>query len=265
MIDASTRTRLDHHIVAAQALRYRTIGRGLFEITPDWLRGYSGVPLPTFNIFQPLTPHGLTDELLADTAAYFASKNALYAIEFIHDRLRHAPDYLDQRRYQPLPPQPAMFARNFRVRNDLPRPEIYVERVQTVPALTAFCTLQHRVFDFPLADVVKFFPVAHLNTQTRQVIRHYLAFVDEEPAGAGTAICLDDVVSLWNVCTADAYRERGVGVTLVYQMLTDALDLRCNLAMLYATPQAYHLFSKLGFEIYTQRQWFLPPGLDYVD
>ena len=266
MIDSSTRSKLDQHIVVAQSVRYRTIVGGTFEIMPHWLRGFSGLQSPAFNIFQPLIPAGLKDELLADTAAFFASKEVLYAVEIVHDCLPKAPDFLDQRRYQPLPPQPAMFLQNFPTGNDVQlNPEVYVEHIQTVPSLTAFCTLLHQVFDFPLSDMVKFFPVAHLEGKTRKIMRHYLAFMDEQPVSAGTMICLEDVVSIWNVCTVDQYRDRGVATTLLHQMLKDAVESHCHLVMLYSTPQAYRLFNKLGFEIYTQRQWFLPPGLDYQD
>jgi predicted GNAT family acetyltransferase len=123
----------------------------------------------------------------------------------------------------------------------------------------------HQVFDFPLLDMVKFFPVAHLEGEIKNIIRHYLAFVDEQPVGAGTTICLEGVVSIWSVCTIDKYRGQGVATTLMHHMLGDAVENNCHLAMLYSTPHAYHLFNKLGFEIYTQRQWFLPPGLDYQD
>jgi ribosomal protein S18 acetylase RimI-like enzyme len=222
--------------------------------------------LPTFNIFQPLIPAGLSEDLLADTAAFFSSNEVHYAIELVHDRLPQGPDYLDQRGYQPLPPQPAMFLRDFSTPLDLNlNPDVEVERIQTVPSLTAFCTLLHQVFDFPLADMVKFYPVAHLEKETKNIIRHYLAFFDEQPVGAGTSICQEDTISIWNVCTIDSCRQRGVATTLVYRMLSDARESRYRQAMLYSTPLAYRLFNKLGFEIYSQRQWFLPPGLDYQD
>jgi N-acetylglutamate synthase-like GNAT family acetyltransferase len=233
---------------------------------PHWIRGFSGLQLSTFNIFQPLTSAGLNDDLLADTAAFFSSKKVLYAVELVHDQLPEGPDYLDQRRYQPLPPQPAMVLQDFSVHNGVQlNPEVTIERVQTVPSLTAFCTLLHQVFDFPLEDMVKLFPVAHLEKEARNIMRHYLAFMDEQPVGTGSCICLEGVVSIWSVCTLDSYRRRGVATTLVHQMLNDAMESHCHLAMLYSTPQAYHLFSKLGFDIYTQRQWFLPPGLRYQD
>lgn len=110
--------------------------------------------------------------------------------------------------------------------------------------------------------MVQLFPVNHLKNE---MIEHYLAFIDEQPVGTGTIICADDVVSVLNVCTVDLYRRRGVATTMLHRMLTDAAKNYCEIAMLYSTPQAYHLFNKFGFEIYTQRQWFLPPGLEYED
>jgi predicted GNAT family acetyltransferase len=113
--------------------------------------------------------------------------------------------------------------------------------------------------------MIKLFPVAHLEQEARNILRHYLAFKDDEPVGAGTSICLDNVVSIWHVCTLDSHRRQGIATTLVHRILSDALASCGQLAMLYSTPQAYHLFNKLGFDIYTQRQWFLPPGLHYLD
>jgi ribosomal protein S18 acetylase RimI-like enzyme len=267
MIDPSTRARLDQHITAAYAIRYRTILGGMFEMTPDWMRGFSGLQIPTFNIYHPLSMEGLKDDLLADTAAFFSSHDTLYAIELVHDRFPEGPDYLDKRRYQSLPPQPAMVLEEFSAVKDEIRlnPDVTTERIQNVPSLTAFCTLLHQVFDFPLEDMIKLFPVAHLEKEARNIIRHYLAFKDDEPVGAGTTICLDGIVSIWHVCTLDSHRRQGIATTLMHYILSDAMESCGQVAMLYSTPQAYHLFNKLGFDIYTQRQWFLPPGLHYLE
>ena len=259
MITASVRTKLDQHLIAAQALLYRTIPGGLFEVMPHWARGFSGSQFPVFNIFLPRTPLGLTDETLADTEAFFSSRNALYAIELIHDRLPDGPDFLNQRNYQALPPQPAMFLpavpNGVRV-----NPEAVIERVATVPALTAFCTLLQAVFEFPLADLVKIFPVAHLKESK---IGHYVAFINEEPVGAGSVVCAEGVASVWNMCTRDSHRRQGIATTLLSHMLKEAGQRDCRSAMLYSTAQAYNFYNQFGFEIYTQRQWFMPPGLDY--
>lgn len=258
-MDPSTRARLAQHVVAAQAVLYGNISGGIFQITPDWARGFSGLPWPTFNIFMPRTMAGLTDDTLADAAAFFDDKKVLYAIELVHDRFPEGPDLLDKRHYQSLPPQPAMVLEDFPEEIQI-NPDIYIEPVRTVPALTAFCTLQHQVFDFPLPDMVKLFPVAHVKDTA---IQHFLAFIDEQPVGTSTMILADGVASFWNLCTVDSHRRQGVATTLLHRMMREVWENYDQLAMLYSTAQAYSLFSKFGFEIYTQRQWFLPPGIDY--
>jgi ribosomal protein S18 acetylase RimI-like enzyme len=258
-MEPSVRTRLNHHIVAAQAVLYRTMPGGVFQLTADWVRGYSGLRWPNFNVFLPLTDNGLTDDNLADASAFFNDRRVYYSVELVHDRFPEGPDFLDRRGYQSLPPQPAMaLAKPF---TDHPvNADVVVEPVRTVPALTAFCTILHQVFDFPLADMVKLAPVTHLKSE---VVQHYLAFFNEQPVSVGTIVCADGVASVWNVATTDGFRQKGVASTLLRRMLTDAAARHCSLSMLYSTAQAYHLFKKFGFEIYTQRQWFLPPGIDY--
>ncbi|MCK6626781.1 MAG: GNAT family N-acetyltransferase [Anaerolineae bacterium] len=264
MIDSSTRTRLDQHVIAAQARLYRAVAGGSFEITSHWARGFSGLQIPTFNIFLPLSHEGLSDETLADTAAFFFSRETVYAIELVHDRFPHGPDYLNERRYQPLPPQPAMFIaappQDARL-----NPAVTVERVSTVPGLTALCALLHAVFDFPLGDLIKLYSAAHLRDDLKNIIRHYLAFIDDKPIGVGTIICINGAASIWNVCTLDEYRRQGVATTLIQRMLQDGAASDCALTMLYATPLAYHLFNKMGFDLFAQRQWFLPPELNYEE
>lgn len=264
MIELSQRTKLDHHLIAAQAKLYRSIVSGSFEVTSQWVRGYSGLQVPTFNIFMPLTHDGLTDETLADTAAFFFSRDVFYVVELVHDRFPHGPDYLNERRYQPLPPQPAMCLAGPPAIAHL-NPAITIERVSTVPGLTALCSLLHWVFDFPLHDMAKLYSAVQLKDETKNIIRHYLAFINETPVGAGTVICLNGVASIWNLCTLDEYRRQGVATALLQRMLGDAAESDCRLTMAYSTPLAFHLFNKLGFDLYAQRQWFLPPEVDYYE
>lgn len=261
-MDPAVRSKLDQHILAAEAELYGTISGGIFEITPAWARGYSGLRWPHFNVFLPLTQKGLTDDNLADAAAFFVDRRVYYSVELVHDRFPEGPDFLDKRGYQALPPQPAMVLEQFPT-DIRPNVDVTIEIVKTVPALTAFCTVMHGVFDFPLEDMIKRTPVKQLKSE---MVQHYLAFMDEKPVGAGTIVGSGDVITIRDLATIDSYRQCGVGTTLLYQMLSDAREKRrWNLAALYATPQAYHLFNKFGFEIYTQRQWFLPPGIDYDD
>ncbi len=264
MIQPSMRAKLDQHFIAAQARLYRSMIGGLFEVTPHWVRGYSGLSLPTFNVFMPLTPAGLTDETLADTAAFYFSADTLYAVEIVHDHFPHGPDFLTERDYQPLPPQPAMVLTQPLGPVQL-NPAVGVERVGTVAGLAALSGLLNSVFDLPLADMARLFSAAHLKEELKSTIRHYLAFVGDRPVGMGTVICANGVSSIWNLGTLDEYRRQGVATALLQRMLTDASDSGYAPTMVYSTPLAYHLFNRLGFDLYAQRQWFLPPELDYEE
>lgn len=263
-MDSIVRTQLDKHAVSAQTFFYRTIIGGECELTPNWLRGLSKIQMPSFNILMPFDESGLSDDLLADTAAFFYSHDVMYAIELVHDQCPAGPEYLNQRRYQPLPPQPAMYLSELPADVNL-NEAVKVERVQTVPQHTAFYTLLHQVYDFSLSDMVKLYPVAHLKEENFSTVRHYLAFVDEEPVAATTLICQHGVTSVWNLCTVDSYRRKGVATAMLHQALGEAKRDGYNLAMIYATAQAFLMLNKFGFEMYTQRQWFLPPGLVYED
>lgn len=265
-MDSRTRAKLDQHATATRAMMFRTVAGGSCEIMRDWVRAYSGLPIPSFNIFQPLSPRGLNDDALADAAAFFSSHATLYTVELIEDRFPDGSDYLDKRSYQPLPPQLAMFRNeSFDDTHIHLNPSVIVEPVNNVPSLTAFCTLLHKVFDYALSDMIKFYPVRHLDAEHKDKIHHYLAFMDDQPVGAGSIICMEGVASIWNVCTVDEYRHQGVATTIVHRLLGDAGEHGFSLKMLYSTPHAYHLFANYGFEIYTQRQWFLPPGVEFED
>lgn len=260
-MDSAVRARLDKHIISAQATLYRSIVGGSFELMPDWARGFSGLSVPTFNIFLPRKPGGLTDDTLADTAAFFSSRDAIYSIELVHDKIPRGPDFLYRRRYQALPPEPAMVLTNLPAHIQLPEQSaISVEPVATVPAVTAFCILQNSVFDFSLQDLRRRFPVSHLK---QDKIRHYLAFLNDEPVGAGTLVWSDGVASIWNFGVSDQFRRQGVATCLLQQMLRDAVQKQCDMATVYSSAQAYNFFNAFGFEIFTQRQWFLPQNIEY--
>lgn len=261
-MDSSLRYRVDKHIIAAQTLLFRSIVGGSFEVMRHWVRGYSGLSAPIFNVFIPRTENGLTDDHLADTAAFFSSRQVHYSVEVVHDQLPHGPDFLYQRRYHALPPQPAMAL------TDLPdgmafNADFSVERVATVPALTAFCSVQHNVYDFDFQDLRLRFPVGHLKSEK---IGHYLVFYREQPVGAGSIVCAENAVSVWNMATLDPFRRRGVATQLLYHMLREAIAKQnAQLAVLYSNASAYNFFNDFGFEIFTQRQWFLPPNVEYGD
>lgn len=256
-MDETLRARLDDHVIAAQARLTQAVAGAKFEITRIYARQYTGSNLPNFNLFIPLNSDGLADEVLADTAAFFASRRVLYAVALDEHRVPDGVSFLSERRYQALPPQPTMALSRLPTSYET-RQDIVIERVGTVASLSAFYTLIHRVFDFPLVETRNLFPVAQLKDDA---VRHYLVFCEDQPAATGTVVYLGSIASVWNMCTLDNYRRRGIASTLLRHMLWEAAESGCQHSMLYSTPMGYSLYERLGYHIFSQRQWFLPPDV----
>jgi predicted GNAT family acetyltransferase len=91
-------------------------------------------------------------------------------------------------------------------------------------------------------------------------IWHYLGYLGEMPVAAGTAVLAKGIVSVWNVATHDDFRRRGVATALMERLLGDAWENGCDSSLLYSSPMAYPLYQKLGYELYSQRRCFIPPG-----
>jgi GNAT superfamily N-acetyltransferase len=254
-MDAQIIQRLDEHILEAYSHLCRSVDGGIFERTEDWTRVYTGSTIATFNSLLLLSPEALTDDILSDTAAYFNERRVPHTIVFDEHRLPDGAKTLHFCRYQPLPPQPGMVLMS--TPRQLPsHPGLVIERVGTVAAMSAYCALVSELFGLPLTEVSRLFPINQLRDDA---IRHYLGYLDDVPVTVATGILAEEVVSAWNVATQDDVRRRGVATAMMYRLLWDAYDDGCDLSMLYSTPMAYSLYQKLGYELYTQRRWFLPP------
>ncbi len=248
--------RLDTHILEAHRHLCQSVAGGIFERTETWARWYTGSTIATFNSLLLLNPRALTDDLLSDTAAYFSERRVPHVVAFDEHRLPNGANILHTRRYQPLPPQPGMVLMGTPRR--LPsHPDLIIERVGTVAAMSAYCILVSKLFGLPLAEMIRLFPISQLRNDA---IRHYVGYLNDMPVAVATGILAEGVVSVWNVATQDEVRRQGVATALMYRLLWDAYDDNCDLSLLYSSPMAYPLYQKLGYELYTQRRWFLPPG-----
>ncbi|MFQ5613523.1 MAG: GNAT family N-acetyltransferase [Anaerolineae bacterium] len=257
-MDDALKSRLDDHLVLAQIKMTESLAKGECEVTSNYVRHFTGSGIPSFNFFVPLNANGLTDDILADTSAFYLSRKVIYAIALDEHRLPGGETYLNERRYQALPPQPTMVLPEVPTKFQAD-PGFGVERIGTVASLSAFYTLIHRVFDFPLDEMRRLFPVVQLKDDA---IRHYLAFYDDRPVATGTAICLGDIVSIWNMCTLDNYRRQGIASGLLHHMLCEAAESGCRHSILYSTAMGYSLYDHVGYQLYSQRRWFLPPNVE---
>lgn len=254
-MDDSPKNRLDAHAIQANIILAAASQDGEVEETPGYILGYTGVDMPTYNFFIPLSLAGLTDETLADASAFFQTRDTMYAVSLEEHRVPDGTEYLSKRRYQPLPPQPLM------VNTDLSGLQasgsaLVVEPVATVPGMTAFYTVLELVYDYTPEEVMLLFPTTQLRESK---IRHFVGFTNNgRPVTAGTAVYTHDAVSVWNLSTLDDYRRQGHAAALLNYILTDAVEKGCDLSLVYATPMSFSLFNELGYKLYAMRQWFLP-------
>jgi hypothetical protein len=198
--------RLDGHILQAHRLLCETVEGGAFERSRGWARCLTGSTIATFNTLFLFRPEVLTDEVLSDAAAYFDDWGVSHTVAFDEHWMPDGVNELDARCYQPLPPQPGMFLKG-ELRRMGSCPDLVVERVGTVAAVSAHCTLVSHLFGLPITETVHLFPFRQLQYDA---IRHYLGYLDGVPVAIATGIVAEGVVSVWNVSTRDDVRRRGV-------------------------------------------------------
>ncbi len=254
-MDEKQRQRLDAHVIQAYATLAKMSAEGEVEYGADYILGYTGADLPTFNFFVPLRLTGLTNESLADAAAFFKTRHAMYAVSLEEHRVPDGTEYLSMRRYQPLPPQPIVVSDTLPVSADA-RSDFTVKQLATVPDLTAFYSVLRAVYDYTPEEVMLLFPSTHLQAKHLQ---HYVGYADDGlPVCTGTLICAEGVASVWHLATLDNFRRRGLATSLFNDILFDARKNGCDLSIIYATPMGFSLFNELGFKLFGMRQWFLP-------
>jgi ribosomal protein S18 acetylase RimI-like enzyme len=128
--------------------------------------------------------------------------------------------------------------------------------VGAATAISDYCHLVSELFGLPLTETTRLFSIKQLQNDA---IRHYVGYLDGVPVGVGTGVLAEGIVSVWNIATHDEVRRRGVATAVMQHLLEEAWDDGCDLSLLYSSPMAYSLYQKLGYELYTQRCYYLPP------
>jgi ribosomal protein S18 acetylase RimI-like enzyme len=257
-MDANLQARLDAHAVEAHIILVENSQEGEVERSGDYVLGYTGVALPSFNFFFPLTLTGLTDDTLADASAFFRTRDTLYAVCLEEHRVPDGTEYLSKRRYQPLPPEPIMALEA--LPQSMPsQGKLEIETVATVPSLTALYSLLESVFDHTPDEAMLLFPTRQLGAENQE---HFVGFLPNgTPVTIGTAVYAEGVVSVWHLSTLDDYRRQDYASILLNHILVTAAARGCDASLIYATPMGFSLFNKFGYKLYAMRQWFLPQEL----
>jgi GNAT superfamily N-acetyltransferase len=78
--------------------------------------------------------------------------------------------------------------------------------------------------------------------------RHYLAYVNEEPAACVTVLLgAEGVAGVWNVGTVRQFRRRGLASSLMARALAEAAADGCPVSALLASPMGRPLYERMGY------------------
>jgi hypothetical protein len=183
-MDTHIINRLDKHILKAHWNLCESVDGGVFERTDDWVRGFTGSAISTFNILLLLRNQALNDDLLSDTDAYFNEQGVPHVVAFDEHWFSGGTEFLHSRNYQPLPPLPGMVLLG-PPRRMRPHPDLVVERVGTPAEMSVYCKLISELFGLPITETTHLFSA---NQVQDDAIRHYVGYVDEVPVVAGTGV-----------------------------------------------------------------------------
>jgi ribosomal protein S18 acetylase RimI-like enzyme len=257
-MNPNLQARLHAHAIEAHIILAENSQEGEVERSGDYVLGYTGVALPSFNFFLPLTLTGLTDDTLADASAFFRTRDTLYAVSLEEHRVPDGTEYLSKRRYQPLPPEPIMALESL-PKTRFAQDKLEVEVAATVPALTALYSVLEAVFDYTPDEAMLLFPTRQLSAEN---LKHFIGFrSDGTPVTVGTAVYAEGVVSVWHLSTLDDHRRQDYASILLNHILVSAVERGCDASLIYDTPMGFSLFNKFGYKLYAMRQWFLPQEL----
>ena len=79
--------------------------------------------------------------------------------------------------------------------------------------------------------------------------RHYIGYLDGQPAGAATAFYDNDTIGIYNVATMEAFRRRGIGAALTAHALREGQAAGARLAVLQASQMGLGVYRSLGFTV----------------
>jgi GNAT superfamily N-acetyltransferase len=94
-------------------------------------------------------------------------------------------------------------------------------------------------------------------------LRHWTAWHQGVPVGAATSFRFDDTVLLVHCCVAERRRRQGIGTALTRVRLAAAAREGAVQAVLFPSPDGYHLHHSLGFDlapVHPNRCFYLRQG-----
>jgi len=132
-----------------------------------------------------------------------------------------------------------------------PPPDLTVERVVDEEGVALWGTF-HRYLEYEQRDEPRERLYLSLGLAGEQPLRHYIARVGGEPAGALSLFLGREAAGIYNVEVAPALQRRGVGTAMTRAVLEEARTLGSRVGVLGPTRESRSMYKRLGFVLHRQ-------------
>jgi GNAT superfamily N-acetyltransferase len=213
------------------------------EHTPNFTLSYSGITwMHSINQLWLRHPDILTTELLNHAAKFFKYYHAEYSIVFSDEIAASVADHLVETRFERVI-SPVYFLRGLPRLHKFNR-EIEVVRVCADRQKELLQVLYGAFFMGPEIGRCIVRP-AHFDDPE---IRHYLAYVDGDPAASVTILLKGTLAGVWNVGTLRPFRRQGIASALMMRALADAAADGYSDSVLIASAMGRPMYEQMGYQ-----------------
>lgn len=132
-----------------------------------------------------------------------------------------------------------------------PPPGLEIERAVDEAGVALWGTF-HRYLEHNQRDEPRERLYISLGLAGEQPLRHYIARLDGEPAGALSLFLGQEAAGIYNVEVAEHLRRRGVGTAMTRAVLKEARTLGARVGVVAPTRESRSMYERLGFVLHRQ-------------
>lgn len=136
----------------------------------------------------------------------------------------------------------------------LRRPPAAVVSVTDEPTLDEFVSVFTAVFDRPAESTVQAYRPLLSDERTGM----FLGRVDGQAVACGVLSRTDRVAGVYAVGVREAFRRRGLGEFMTWEVLRAGRDAGCRIGVLQSSELGYPLYESMGFETVVTYHHFAP-------
>ena len=207
------------------------------------------IPLPFFNavLFTRMHPEDMVDRV--ESVLLMAKERKVPIVWFITPLSQplDLSSYLTTKGFI-LSSEVGMVADLEQLGEPVKRPDdLSIKVIRDVEAFKTWCDILTDVFEIPLFAAGPWFEL-YSSIGFLGPWRHYMAFLEDEPAGISSLLLGSTATAIENVATLPGYRGRGIGAVLVRKALEDSRRQGYRIATMLASRMGERVYRRLGFQ-----------------